>query len=288
MQTYFVQKQESDKDTKHCSNRKHFKNSSFLIIIFLIVALIIVLILSKYGKNNFINDNEVNTNPITSESKDTVEFPQGPFEVNGKYDPNDIFSTAKLSGSLNYLIRSVEIVENIRNKGIDPVEFSPMLEYDGNVTVTLYDNKVLSLTSPYFFDGETGDLLGCSMLLFQIEITNINASFNTSDSSFDYTNMSVFRGDEMFHLIYTCNGTNMEAPLAYIKSTSVSETSNWSSFKIEKGETATLDIGFIVGNRSEDVFSNIGLYVGENIKSDNNNIHWFNMSKVFAKRGAAN
>ena len=151
-------------------------------------------------------------------------------------------------------------------------------EDDGNI---YYNYKY-----PEIFDAETGLLRnGCHIFVFEIELTNVDARSDTSDSGINSINE--FRISGMFNLVNRSGQKpNYGKPCYFAEAPDGDSESLSYHVIINPGETKTIHLGyFMVGDESEHPYSRMGLAdEGHTSTYDDSTIFlWFDMSDVISK-----
>ena len=285
-------------------NQTHSKKklSVFIVIIaVLAVALGAAVWISDNGKKGWIDVNaDIGADKLSKiqlEAKSPVEFPKDPIVVTQSIEKDSAFEKGVLDGTFKYVIKNVEIYDNLQDAKIAISDLPDSLgQTRARLLIRGFDGKkAISIPGSYVLDGRTGKFIDdCYLLIFELDITNIDVMYYESDSIFDYLNTDIFRTDGLFKLyIYnenfeedsyasSANGY-VDFDVIYIKETAKEETGILKTFKAPKGKTTTIHIGFIVLDNSTDAFTKVGLQfcdqpINECIEKDH--IYWFNMSKM--------
>lgn len=277
-------RQEGANSTKGKDNRI----TLFIVIAVCAVALALVVVISGNGTNGLIDANadfgNSESTPLLLEAKSPVEFPEEPITVEGLYDSTDSFNTYSFSGSFQYKVNSVEIVDNLYEYGLKPSDLDPSTNWEAGMYYThIYmfnGKKSISLAGPFYLNTETGQFLDdIYLMIFEIEIYNIDASWHSSDMAFDYADTDIFRAEQFFCLKnYNENFDDgyCEFPFAYLKENN-SGIDVLGTFKAERGKTTTLHVGFLASDNLENGYSNMELTCADNSASAR---CCFNMSKM--------
>ena len=141
---------------------------------------------------------------------------------------------------------------------------------------------------PSIIDLETGKLRNdCHIFVFEIELINVNALSNTTDTDINTSNE--FRIMDLLKLVNRSGEKPYYGEICYFaeEPDDHSDSSGLSYHVIiNPGETKTIHLGyFLIGDESEHPYSRMGL-ANEDMTStydDNTVFFWFDMSDVISK-----
>ena len=127
----------------------------------------------------------------------------------------------------------------INYQGLEDFRFDTV-RYDnaGHAVKTGYDDVINAST------GELED--GYYILELEVEVKNIDAENKFSGSTFDYADTGIF--NKMFHVNQYDQyspSKNRFIPLVYLKEDEVKRTGQYGDFKLKKGKTRKLHLGFL-------------------------------------------
>ena len=280
------------------SNKVAKKSEKKLSVVIVTIALLIIALgvavwISGNGTNGWIDVNADigadKSNAEQLEAKSPVEFPEEPIVVTQSIEKDSAFDLpGNIDGTIEYVIKNVEIFDNLQDAGISYSELFDRFT-SGDLNYQFYsadEKKTINMASNNLINGKTNQFIDdCYLLMFEVEITNVNAVYDVQDSRFNYLNTDIFRGTDLFTL-YSYNETLGEyshSNLVYVKENAEAETGVWGTVKLSKGQPAKLHIGFIVFDNSNNAFSEMGLKFCEksiDYCDENGYIYWFNMSKM--------
>lgn len=187
-----------------------------------------------------------------------VEFSDKPTTIDYR-----VFDDLPSYGQFEYKINGVTVYDNVYATGATVPDD---LSYEG---IRFWE-----------WDEKTGKLRdGWYMLEYEIEMTNINANFSESLSTFDFNNTGCF--EQLFDLYYY----NKNIPSnwncsdeAYIRENQYALTGQRETIKLNIGETKTFHVSFVVQDNKAGGFEQIGLCVGHD--DSDGKIEYVNITKI--------
>ena len=275
------------------------KRSSVVIIAIVILAVVLTafVVISGNGTNGWIDanvDNGTNQPDVPQlEAKSPVEFPQEPIVMTLSTEKKSSYDNpGNIDGTIKYTINGVETYDNLSDAGIAYSELFERFRI-GEFHYQIYSidqKKTIEIDSNNLVDGKTGKFINdCYFLLFEVEITNVDAVYDVQDSTFNYLNTDIFRGTDLFTLWYYHRTTDFFSKgyscsnLVYVRENAEAESGVWGTVKLSKGQPTKLNLGFIVLDNTGEAFTRMGLKLCDKSVTDcdeNRYIYWFNLSKI--------
>lgn len=271
---------------------------AIIAIAVLAVALIAFVLISGNGTKGLVDANADNGSNQPSdqqlEAKSPVEFPKEPIVMTLSTEKKSSYDLpGNIDGTIKYIINGVEIYDSLSEAGI---AYSELLENFrlGESNYRIYSanqKKSIDINSNNLVDGKTGKFIDdCYLLVFEVEMTNVDAVYDVQDSTFNYLNTDIFRGIDLFTLSYYHRITQFfpeeygVSSLVYVKEDAKAESGVPGTVKLPKGQPTKLHLGFIVFDSTGEAFTRMGLKLcGEasfDECSEKGHIYWFNMSKM--------
>ena len=177
-------------------------------------------------------------------------------------------------GQFKYKINSIKVYDNAYATGSSSADD--------------FSCDIINPIGGFDWNEKTGDLgKDWYMLEYEIELTNVNANFSESLSTFDFNNTGCF--EQLFDL-YCYNSKvpsnwDVYGMEAYIRENEYALTGQRQTIKLNKGETKTFHVSFFVKDNKAGGFNQVGLCVGGD-KTDSN-IEYVNISKMINEFNAS-
>ena len=209
---------------------------------------------------------------VASDECVAPSFPSETFVINSN-------TNTLVTGELQLKINKMEIFDNLNDANISPNDVTA-----NHVSYSFTNGRDMFLMYPYYFDGETGQLVDdCYLFMFEAEITNVDAEYK---NPYDETQSTCFELLNIFSLhdfSYDSNeGTLGSGGVAYFAEGRQSETSGHDGmFDLNKGETKTLHFGFLGFDRCESPFTRMGITLGGS--GYEAVVYWFDASELIAE-----
>ncbi len=154
--------------------------------------------------------------------------------------------------------------------------------------VTVYDNLYATgarelvpqdINVEFGYDEKTGQLTkDCYLLEYAIELNNIDANFTESLSTFDWADTGYFENLFYLELYNSKQPYNNFGPEVYIRENEYAVTGQPYSIKLDKGDTKTFHVSFVVKDNHAGGLEQVGLCVAGD-RSDGK-MTYANLSKV--------
>ena len=183
-------------------------------------------------------------------------------------DPKKGFVEEEIpAGSVRYRVKNINVYDNLYAAGASRKDILKLAIEDGKFLY--YDDKGV-LYGKGFSDacniksGSMND--GFYLVEYEIEMTNVDASLSTFYENFFharvYCNYSYFNYSENCYV----TDTTYLVPTAYILENDLVSAGRNDTFTLEKGQTRTLHVGFIVHDNHRGSLSQLGLNVGTGLQ----------------------
>lgn len=212
---------------------------------------------------------------VMSEDRGKLHLPaNSPVEFSNKFAQVDVVDYEGSSGKIKYRVNSVEIYDNIFATGADKsiVDFERLERVKfSNIK---YDDKGKLIKSDYSgtYDSKTGRLAkGYYILEFEVEVTNIDANNMFSGGTFDYANTYIFNkffSACQYDRYSTRTNKMVGIPMVYLKEDEVKRTQQYGDFRLKKGQTRKLHLGFLMTDNNAGGPEQIALSVGWGSSAD--------------------
>ena len=304
--------QSADHHNQYVPNKNKHRKFSMKTIIIGIAALLVLSVFAVIRMNRDGGDIPLATN-MPGEAEVIYNYIDDDLIVKKEligteltYESNNI-----ASGTMKYRFKSVTAYDNVYElcgEGLkDNIDNPEMFKldktylahsyFDDRVTVyegyskyeTYRDGSAFyHYEYPSIIDLETGKLRNdCHIFVFEIELINVNALSNTTDTDINTSNE--FRIMDLLKLVNRSGEKPYYGEICYFaeEPDDHSDSSGLSYHVIiNPGETKTIHLGyFLIGDESEHPYSRMGL-ANEDMTStydDNTVFFWFDMSDVISK-----
>lgn len=187
---------------------------------------------------------------VMAEDKGKMNLPANhPVQFSDEFTTIDLVDYEGSSGRLAYRLLKADLYDNIYATGAKKYTINYQGLEDFRFDTVRYDNAGHAVKTGYddVINASTGELEdGYYILELEVEVKNIDAENKFSGSTFDYAGTSIF--NKMFHVNQYDQyspSKNRFIPLVYLKEDEVKRTGQYGDFKLKKGKTRKLHLGFL-------------------------------------------
>ena len=187
---------------------------------------------------------------VMAEDKGKMNLPANhPVQFSDEFTTINLVDYEGSSGRLAYRLLKADLYDNIYATGAKKYTINYQGLEDFRFDTVMYDDAGHSVKTGYddVINASTGELEdGYYILELEIEVKNIDAENKFSGSTFDYAGTGIF--NKMFHVNQFDQyspSKNRFIPLVYLKEDEVKRTGQYGDFKLKKGKTRKLHVGFL-------------------------------------------
>ena len=187
---------------------------------------------------------------VMAEDKGKMNLPANhPVQFSDEFTTIDLVDYEGSSGRLAYRLLKADLYDNIYATGAKKYTINYQGLEDFRFDTVKYDNAGHAVKTGYddVINASTGELEdGYYILELEVEVKNIDAENKFSGSTFDYADTGIF--NKMFHVNQYDQyspSKNRFIPLVYLKEDEVKRTGQYGDFKLKKGKTRKLHLGFL-------------------------------------------
>ena len=187
---------------------------------------------------------------VMAEDKGKMNLPANhPVQFSDEFTTIDLVDYEGSSGRLAYRLLKADLYDNVYATGAKKYTINYQGLEDFRFDTVRYDNAGHAVKTGYddVINASTGELEdGYYILELEVEVKNIDAENKFSGSTLDYADTGIF--NKMFHVNQYDQyspSKNRFIPLVYLKEDEVKRTGQYGDFKLKKGKTRKLHLGFL-------------------------------------------